>query len=342
MKKSLFGFSAKVAMAVLAVCSFVLTSCYEKTPVAKIPSEYYVVGTVYGIDAEGNQTVLTGAKVTVDGKSVSNPFEVKLDGYKASVEVSATAEGYVAGKRNVTISKVGEFNQTSVTGADLVLVKVAETPEVPAVLEIGAPVAASMTVEEVKATFGISYGEVSVGSEGLVEVCMHYAFDADMHANAHVNFGGEHLNHTNGITTQPYLVEDSLYVGYVLNATEVAEENMDELEYAISKNEKINTVCAGTDYSAFKNSFVPFAVLINQDEMAIAGYCVCKDFVLYEVPVTVGEASMTAYVLQAKATQVTPIYADSHDNHDNHDNHHNNHANHSGATAWGGGAGDAE
>ena len=54
MKKSLFGFSAKVAMAVLAVCSFVLTSCYEKTPVAKTPSEYYVVGTVYSVDADGN------------------------------------------------------------------------------------------------------------------------------------------------------------------------------------------------------------------------------------------------------------------------------------------------
>ena len=322
MKKSLFGFSAKVAMAVLAVCSFVLTSCYEKTPVAKVPSEYYVVGAVYGIDAEGNQTVLTGANVIVDGKSVSNPFEVKLDGYKSSVEVSATAEGYVAGKRNVTIKKIGDFNEASVTAADLVLVKVAE---VPAVLEIGTPVAGNMTADEVKAAFGINCGEVSVGAEGLVEVCNHYAF-ADMHNNGHINFGS--------VTTEPYIVEDSLYVGYVLNSVEVAAEDMDQLEFAISKNEKINTVCAGADYSAFKNSFANFAYVINKDEMAISGYSVCKDFALYEIPVTVGEASMTAYALLAKATHVTPIYADNH-----HNNHHNNHA---GATAWGGGAGDAE
>ena len=47
MKKSFFGFSAKVAMAVLAVCSFVLTSCYEKSPGAKTPTEYHVIGSVY-------------------------------------------------------------------------------------------------------------------------------------------------------------------------------------------------------------------------------------------------------------------------------------------------------
>ena len=160
-------------------------------------------------------------------------------------------------------------------------------------------------------------------AEGLVEVYNHYAF-ADMHNNGHINFGS--------VTTEPYIVEDSLYVGYVLNAAEVAAEDMDQLEFAISKNEKINTVCAGADYSAFKSSFANFAYVINKDEMAISGYCVCKDFVLYEIPVTVGEASMTAYALLAKATHVTPIYADDH--------HNNNH--HGTATAWGGGAGDAE
>ena len=110
MKKSIFGFGAKVAMAVLAVCSFVLTSCYEKTPVAKTPSEYYVIGTVYGIDADGNYKLLNNATVTVDGKTVSNPFNVKLDTYKTTVAVTATADGYVAGSRTVAIAKLAEFN----------------------------------------------------------------------------------------------------------------------------------------------------------------------------------------------------------------------------------------
>jgi hypothetical protein len=60
---------------------------------------------------------------------------------------------------------------------------------------------------------------------------------------------------------------------------------------------------------------------------------------------------MNIIALQAVSTHVSPIVGDCHDNHDNHDNHvngdkhdnhHNNHDNHSGATAWGGGAGDAE
>ena len=85
MKKSFFGFSAKVAMAVLAVCSFVLTSCYEKSPVAKTPSEYHVVGSVY--DAETGK-VITEAKVTLDGKSVSSTFNMKLSSYVPSVTVT--------------------------------------------------------------------------------------------------------------------------------------------------------------------------------------------------------------------------------------------------------------
>ena len=100
MKKSFFGFSAKVAMAVLAVCSFVLTSCYEKSPVAKTPSEYHVVGSVY--DAETGK-VITEAKVTLDGKSVSSTFNMKLSSYVPSVTVAATAEGYLPGSRTVSI-----------------------------------------------------------------------------------------------------------------------------------------------------------------------------------------------------------------------------------------------
>ena len=109
MKKSFFGFSAKVAMAVLAVCSFVLTSCYEKSPVAKTPTEYHVIGSVY--DAVTGD-VISGANVTLDGKSVSSTFNVKLSGYVPSVTVTATAEGYMPGARTVTIAKTGKTEKT--------------------------------------------------------------------------------------------------------------------------------------------------------------------------------------------------------------------------------------
>ncbi|MBR6540638.1 MAG: hypothetical protein IKT74_03830, partial [Bacteroidales bacterium] len=149
--------------------------------------------------------------------------------------------------------------------------------------------------------------------------------------------------------------------GYILNAEGVAEDNMKELKAGISYLEQINTICAGTEYSAFKNSYIETAAVLNKNaDAALAGYCVCRDFTLWSIPATYGEESYTAYVLVANATHITPITVDTHDNHDNHNNHdnhgnqgnhdnhdnhnnhHNNHGNHGGATAWGGGAGDAE
>lgn len=349
MKKSIFGFGAKVAMAVLAVCSFVLTSCYEKTPVAKTPSEYYVIGTVYGIDADGNYKLLNNATVTVDGKTVSNPFNVKLDTYKTTVAVTATADGYVAGSRTVAIAKLAEFNQVSTTNADLVLVPATpEEPEEP-VLEMGEKSPAQgMTAEAIAAMFNITGAdEVLAGENGLVEVCAHYSFDSDMHANRHENFDG-HVNHTNGVTHEAKFVEDSSYVGFISKVDEGLAEFAEDVEYGCIVS--LNSIYVGTKYDDFKKAgnSVPFATVLNRDGgLCLAGYCVCKEFTLWTVPFKVDGVEMNVLALQADRTVITPLEAlnhDHHDNHDNHDNHtnHDNHGHQGGSSAWGGGAGDAE
>lgn len=359
MKKSLFGFSAKVAMAVLAVCSFVLTGCYEKTPVAKTPSEYYVVGTVYSVDADGNYAKISGATVTVDGKSVSNPFEVKLDGYKSSVVVTASAEGYVQGSRTVAITKLADYNQSSVTNADLVLVKVPVTPEDPEQpedpsVEIGdITKATGFDADAVAELFAIEGVDgVYSDEKGKVQVYTHYSLDTDLHANRHANFHGNHVNHTNGVTNEPLFVEDSLYVGSIFSFEET-EELYGEILTLFAMID-LNTTFAGTVYADFQKegNSVPYAIVLNRDgSLCVAGFCICREFTLWSLPFSVDGVEMNVMALQSNATIVSPITADIHDNHDNHDNHdihdnhdnhHNNHTNHGGATAWGGGAGDAE
>ena len=340
MKKSFFGFSAKVAMAVLAVCSFVLTSCYEKSPIAKTATSYRVVGTVYAVNLEtGVQEVLSGAQITVDGKSAtSNPFTIELSQYVPSVTVVASAPGYLKGEKTVKIEKIGDNNRVSITNVDLVLVPEdykpgeEETPE----LEISAEVTnASMTASEVTSLFSIENGEVSVGD--YVQVHTHYCLDSDLHANVHMNF---HANHANGVTSEPYLVKDVHYVGFIADMSNVSEEYAQEaIDAAVIQ---LNTQYNGSAYADFAAKAVPFTYMLNENgEISLAGYCVCRSFNLWTVSYTVDGTEMTAYALEAVNTTAQAIAgADSHDNHDNgHDNggDHNN-AHHSGATAWGGGS----
>ena len=68
MKSKFFGNGAKLALAVLAVCGTLFTSCYEKAEVDEAtkpaPAKYYIAGTI--TDATTGQ-VLTTATVTLGG-----------------------------------------------------------------------------------------------------------------------------------------------------------------------------------------------------------------------------------------------------------------------------------
>ena len=334
MKKTLFI----LTMAVMAVCSFVLTSCYDKPVSQKTPSEYHVMGTVY--DAETGQ-VISNATVTVGGKSVSSTFDLKLDGYVPAITVVASAEGYVTASRTFAITKLAEYNLVSYTNADLALVKLSTPvepgqPDPDTVLVVaGCPVAgaAGMDAAAVSSHFGINYGEVAMGDNGLVEVFTHYGFiDNELNVEAYTEMAeGQKLYSTN----MPYTVKDSLFTGYVWD---YAGDYANQLKKAC--NFALGTVNTGNEYADFAANSKPFSQVLNLDgSMNLVGYCVCRDFTLWSVPVSIDGVEMSILALMSTAMHVTPIEGD---NHDNHDNHHNNHNNHSSATAYGGGLGVAE
>ncbi|MBQ7772877.1 MAG: DUF3869 domain-containing protein [Bacteroidales bacterium] len=125
MKKSLFGLGAKVAMAVLAVCSFALTSCYEKsTPVVDQEPIYYVVGTVY--DAATSQALAANVTVNSNSVTVTNGSFITKVSAAGAVTVAAEAEGYYPVSRTVQVAPAGK-NQISVSNADIAMVQVPET-----------------------------------------------------------------------------------------------------------------------------------------------------------------------------------------------------------------------
>ena len=100
MKSKFFGNGAKLALAVLAVCGTLFTSCYEKAEVdqATKPAEakYYIAGTI--TDATTGQE-LTTAKVTLGDKSVTSSFNEQVN-YKAEgYALVVSADGYYPVKR---------------------------------------------------------------------------------------------------------------------------------------------------------------------------------------------------------------------------------------------------
>ena len=127
MKSKFFGNGAKLALAVLAVCGTLFTSCYEKAEVDEAtkpaPAKYYIAGTI--TDATTGQ-VLTTATVTLGGESVGATFNKEVS-YKAegySLEVSAT--GYYTVSKQVYLNQVSD-GQTSVATVDVALVSVEAT-----------------------------------------------------------------------------------------------------------------------------------------------------------------------------------------------------------------------
>ena len=133
MKSKFFGNGAKLALAVLAVCGTLFTSCYEKAEVDEAtkpaPAKYYIAGTI--TDATTGQ-VLTTATVTLGGESVGATFNKEVS-YKAegySLEVSAT--GYYTVSKQVYLNQVSD-GQTSVATVDVALVSVEATTIPPVV-----------------------------------------------------------------------------------------------------------------------------------------------------------------------------------------------------------------
>lgn len=324
MKKSLFGFSAKVAMAVLAVCSFVLTSCYEKPqPTPQENPVYYVVGTVY----DATTSAVINANVTVGGKAVtvSNGAFITEVASAGDVTVAAEAKGYLPVSKIVKVAAAG-YNQISVTTADIAMVP--EGEEIP---ESGMK-AASLTAAQLAKSFGFPEG-LEMGKDGMFAICEE--FDVESHAGDAHDAHDAHDSHAS-FTHNPYPVEYTYYTGGYIWNYETVDVIVDNVMETIC-NVNMKSALIGDNFKDFKTAKA--SKVLNADgSQCLLCYYVHYNFKQVEVTYVFGGEVYTAICVIPVDTTLVPVY-DTHDTHDGHDTHgFNPDPNH----GVGGGAADAE
>lgn len=329
MKKSLFGFSAKVAMAVLAVCSFVLTSCYEKQqPTPQENPVYYVVGTVY--DATTSAVVNASVKVNNQAVTVSNGSFITEVASAGAVTVAAEAKGYVSVSRTVQVAPAG-YNQVSVTTADIAMVPVGE--EIP---ESGKK-AGSLTAAELAKSFGFPEG-LEMGKDGMFAICEEV--DVESHAgdahDAHDAHGYDAHDSHASYTHNPYPVEYTYYTGgYIWDFASVDVVVDDVMETICNVN--MESALLGKSFKNFKTAKA--SKVLNEDgSQCLLCYYVHYNFKQVEVTYVFGGVAYVANCVIPVNTTLVPVY-DTHDTHDGHDTHGFNPDPSHGV---GGGAADAE
>ena len=126
MKSKLFGLSAKSALYLLAICSALFTSCYEKeeidvTPPEELPdAAYVIVGNVYFAK---NGEPVANKTVTIDGGTIqtdSNGAFIKEGLTAGQHVVTVDLAGYAKVARTVYLVAV-QKGQTSLANVDVVL-----------------------------------------------------------------------------------------------------------------------------------------------------------------------------------------------------------------------------
>ena len=123
MKSVFFGYSAKLALALLAVGA--MTSCYEKEEVDKTPAptpepaKYYIQGNV--LDVDNGQAL--NAKVTVDGVAVAvtnGYYRTEVDPDK-DITIVADMDNYFTATKTAYLPKT-EAGSVSIATVDFALV----------------------------------------------------------------------------------------------------------------------------------------------------------------------------------------------------------------------------
>ena len=126
MKSKLFGLGAKSALYLLAICSALFTSCYEKeeidvTPPVVLPdAAYVIVGNVYFAK---NGEPVANKTVTIDGGTIqtdSNGAFIKEGLTAGQHVVTVDLDGYAKVARTVYLVAV-QKGQTSLANVDVVL-----------------------------------------------------------------------------------------------------------------------------------------------------------------------------------------------------------------------------
>lgn len=316
MKKSLFGLSAKVAMAVLAVCSFVLTSCYEKQ--APNPTQdpvYYVVGTVY--DATTSQAINAAVTVNSNSVSVTNGSFIAKVSSAGAVTVAAEADGYISVSRTVQVAPAA-YNQISVTSADIAMVP--EGTEVP---ESGVK-PGTLTADELVDKFGFPE-ELEMAEDGMFSICEKFDVESHIGHDKHASF-----------THDPYPVNVTWYVGgYIWDFAGVDAVVDNAMELIC--NVEMQTALLGKNFKEFKTVEKP-EVLNEDGSQCLLCYYVHYNFKQVEITYVFDGVAYVANCVAPVNTTLMPVY-DTHDTHDGHDIHgFNPDPNH----GVGGGEGDGE
>jgi len=311
MKSKLFGLSAKSALYLLAICSALFTSCYEKeeidvTPPVVLPdAAYVIVGNVYFAK---NGEPVANKTVTIDGGTIqtdSNGAFIKEGLTAGQHVVTVDLDGYAKVARTVYLVAV-QKGQTSLANVEVVLYDANDVADSqPEQTAPGTPAQA----EELKGavTSLVPGAAVTVDTNGNIVVTESNSVNVATGDNATVNikvFTGFNSNITPATTKaltpgEIWLASASKY----LNRTYGLQVKL--ISYMIPG-------VSGKTITGFKQTSV-----LTTETLTFNGL---TGTVLYQ-------GTANNYVIE-------PVYQ-SHDSHDSHDGH-------GGSSNAGGGAGNAE
>ena len=156
MKSNVFGYSAKLALAVLAVCGTLFTSCYESEELDNTggggtvkpldPAKYLVAGSITN---GSNGAIITNATVKVDNAPVTatnGTFSVEAK--PGFIKIEVTADGFLDNETMVYVQPA-QPGETSVGIADIALFD-AGSQSTPALVDPETPSLSSADENKVK------------------------------------------------------------------------------------------------------------------------------------------------------------------------------------------------
>lgn len=329
MKKLLFGLSAKVVLAI-AVCSTLLTACYEKAPVVipdePTPAVYYLVGSLY----DGATSKAISGSVTVNGEKQSgSTFNFKIS-TPGTYTLTASADGYIDVTREIVVVEV-PAGQVSVNRADVALFNangIAVTPPT-SVKKLNFQ---DSDVAELISTFGAP-ADAAVENGNLVTVketeIDPVEDECEVSIKNHVGFIMKYESDAKALDIEAYL------------ARCIAQAK--GLQYG------------GKSFEDWKTA--DYAEDVQFPGKTAVGYKVKHTYAGYAYEIVYDGVVYVCATLEQLSSNIAMVFGnDSHDSHDNHggdddhegddshgDSHdgHDDHNNHGGSNA-GGGAGDAE
>lgn len=329
MKKLLFGLSAKVVLAI-AVCSTLLTACYEKAPVVipdePTPAVYYLVGSLY----DGATSKAISGTVTVNGeKQTGSTFNFKISN-PGTYTLTATAEGYIDVTREIVVIAV-PAGQVSVNRADVAL----------------------FNADGIAVTPPSASNKANLSDDDLDVLVSKFGVPAD----AKIENGNLVIEKETEIDP----VEDECevtytnHLGFIMQyETDVKALDMEAyLARCIAQAKGLQY--AGASFEGWPTE--TYAEDVQFPGKTAIGYEVKHVYTAWEYVIIYDGVEYTCGTLEQLHSVISMVFGkDSHDSHDNHggdddhegddshgDSHdgHDDHNNHGGSNA-GGGAGDAE